>query len=62
MTVRGFTMLLFILAACIICFIPQNSYRTRDRLNIPSLLFAALAFVWGVFCLGSESVFVSFGF
>ena len=60
--VRGFTMLLFILAACIICFIPQNNYRTRDRLNIPSLLFAALAFVWGVFCLGSESVFVYFGF
>ena len=60
--VRGFNMLIFILAACFICFVPENNYRRKDKLNAGSLLLAALAFIWGILCLGSESVFVYFGF
>ena len=60
--VRGFNMLIFILAACFICFVPENNYRRKDKLNAGSLLLASLAFIWGILCLGSESVFVYFGF
>ena len=60
--VRGLPMLLFILIAFVICLVPENNYRRKDKLNAGSLLLAALAFIWGILCLGSESVFVYFGF
>ncbi len=60
--VRGFNMLLFLLAACFICFVPENNCRRKNQLNAGSLLLASLAFVWGVLCLGAESTFVYFGF
>ncbi len=60
--VRGFNMLVFILAACIICFIPENNFRKIDKLSFASLILSVLSFVWGVLRLGSESVFVYFGF
>lgn len=60
--IRGFNMLIFILAACVICFIPENNYRRKDKLNIGSLLLSSFAFVWGILCLGTESTFVYFGF
>ena len=60
--VRGFNMLIFILVACIVCFIPENNYRKKDSLSIGSLLLAAFAFVWGILCLGAESTFVYVGF
>jgi hypothetical protein len=55
-------MMLFVLAACVICFIPENNYRKKQDLDLGSLLLAALAFVWGVLCLGTESQFLYFGF
>ncbi len=60
--VRGLNMMLFVLAACVICFIPENNYRKKQDLDLGSLLLAALAFVWGVLCLGTESQFLYFGF
>ena len=60
--VRGLSMMLFLLAACVICFIPENNYRKKQDLDLGSLLLAALAFVWGVLCLGTESQFLYFGF
>ena len=60
--VRGFNMLLFIITACIVCFVPENNFRNKDRLHPGMMLLAAAAFIWGVVCLGSESVFVYFGF
>ena len=60
--VRGLSMMLFVLAACVICFIPENNYRKKQDLDLGSLLLAALAFVWGVLCLGTESQFLYFGF
>ena len=55
-------MLVFILAACFICFIPENNYRNKDKLSAGNMILAAVCFIWGVLCLGAESSFVYFGF
>lgn len=60
--VRGFNMLIFILVACFVCFVPENNFRKKGSLNIGSLLLASFAFIWGILCLGAESTFVYFGF
>lgn len=60
--VRGFNMLIFIVVALFICFVPENNYRNKEKLSIGSLLIASFAFVWGILCLGAESTFVYFGF
>lgn len=59
---RGLNMTLFILAAIIICFIPENNIKNKDKFGVGSMLLASGAFVWGILCLGAESVFVYFGF
>lgn len=58
----GMWALLFVVAAMIICLIPQNNYRSRNQLNIGSAVLAAFAFAWGVVCLGGLTSFVYFGF
>lgn len=60
--VRGFNMLIFMLVACFVCFVPDNNYKKKESLNLGSLLLASFAFIWGIMCLGSESTFVYFGF
>ncbi len=60
--VRGFNMIVFLLVACFVCFVPENNFRRRDKLDVGSLLLAAFSFVWGILCLGAESTFVYFGF
>lgn len=60
--VRGFDILLFIIISSIVCFVSENNYKNLRKLSFASLIFAAIAFVWGVTCLGSESVFVYFNF
>lgn len=60
--VPAINMFIFIIAACVICFIPENNYRKKDVLNPASLAAASAAFVLGVLCLSAESVFVYFGF
>ena len=61
-TVRGFSMLVFIISSFIICLIPENNYRNRNKLGIGSMFICAVAFVWAFLCLSSESVFVYFNF
>lgn len=61
-SVRGFGMLSFIVFAFIICFIPDNNYKTMHRLNLGEAFFSAFAFVWAFLCLSNESVFVYFNF
>jgi alginate O-acetyltransferase complex protein AlgI len=60
--IRGFYMLLFLFFAFIICLIPENNYRDKNKLSVFLLILSIVSFVWGVLCLGSESVFVYFGF
>ena len=61
-TVRGLSMLLFIIASFIICLIPENNYRNRNKFGIVSMIFGAAAFIWAFLCLSSESVFVYYNF
>lgn len=60
--VRGFYMIALILAASFICFVPENNYRNKDKLSAGAMLLASVSFIWGIICLGAESVFVYFGF
>ncbi len=59
---RGFCMIVFIIASFIICLIPENNFKNKNKLNVASVIFSAIAFIWGVLCLGKETVFVYFGF
>ena len=59
---KGFIMNGFIVASSIICFIPQNNYRNLKKLSWIGMIATAIAFVWGITCLGQESVFVYYNF
>ena len=59
---RGFIMNMFILISFIICFFPENNFKNKEKITMPGMVFTAILFVWGVLCLGSESVFVYFNF
>ena len=61
-SIRGFNMIMFVLVAMCICFIPENNYKNKSKIGALSMVMAAIAFAWGVLCLGSESTFVYFGF
>ena len=61
-TVRGFSMLLFLVFSFIICLIPENNHRTLNRLHAFNMIVCAIAFLWGFLCLSSESVFLYFDF
>ena len=60
--IRGFWLFLYVIAAMGICLVPDNNYKTRNRLSIGTMIVAAIAFTWGLICLSSESVFVYFDF
>ncbi len=60
--IRGFWMLLFLVVSFGICLIPNNNYKKLRKLTFLSMIAAAIAMVWGILCLGSESQFVYFGF
>lgn len=52
----------FIFTASAVCLIPENNYKTLKKVSWISMIFAAIFFIWGVTCLGQESVFVYFNF
>jgi alginate O-acetyltransferase complex protein AlgI len=63
----GFTgtiyeMAVFLIISFLICLVPVNSYRKREKFDMTELILAVASFVCGLLCIGSESVFVYFGF
>lgn len=54
--------LLFYASALLLCLIPENNFRTKDRLTPANAVLAALAFFFAFLHLGGESVFVYFNF
>lgn len=60
--VRGFWLFVYVIFAMGICLLPENNYKTRNKLSAGMLFAASIAFVWGFICLSSESVFVYFNF
>ena len=60
---NGINLLIFVAAAFLLCVVPKSDYgKRKDDRSVWSTLASALAFIWGVLSLGSESVFVYFGF
>lgn len=57
-----FWMLVYTIIAFILCLVPQNNYRNIKKISFPIMILVSIAFVWGVICLSSESVFVYFNF
>ncbi len=55
-------MWVYLAFAAVVCFVPENNYRNLKKLTVPSMLLAAVAFVWAFCSLSAESVFVYFGF
>lgn len=60
--IRGFWLYIYAITGLGICLIPENNYRNVKQLSISMIVISAVAFVWGVICLSSESVFVYFNF
>lgn len=60
--IRGFWMIMYILGAFTICLVPANNYQKMKRITLCTMFLAAIALVWGVICLGGESVFVYYNF
>lgn len=61
-TVRGLSMLIFIIAAYAICLIPQNNCQTMKKINFINMILSAVAFLWAFLCLGTETVYIYSGF
>ena len=60
--IRGFWMLIFMVVSFGICLFPENNYRNLKKINVWYMVLAAIAIVWGILCLSTESVFVYFDF
>lgn len=60
--VRGCSLLIFVFLGYAICLIPENNFKKRNTLTLSSLFLSAFSFIYGVLCLGQESIFVYFGF
>ena len=55
-------MAIFLAASFFICLVPENIFRNKERSDTKSLVLAVVSFVFGLLCVGSESVFLYFGF
>lgn len=60
--IRGFWMTGFIGFSLIVCFLPENNYRSLRKNTVVTMVFTGMAFIWSFICLGGESVFVYFNF
>ena len=59
---KGFWTLAYLLIALELCLLPGNNYRSRYTLSVRTLIFAVIAFIWGLISLSGESQFVYFNF
>lgn len=60
--IRGFWMLIYIIASYSICLLFENNYRKLKENSWFMMVISAIAFLWGFICLSGESVFVYFNF
>ncbi len=61
-SISGAMMIIFYLAAFLLCLLPENNYRQQNRLSPVGAVLAVLALFFGFIHLGGESVFVYFNF
>lgn len=55
-------LVLFTLAAFVICLIPKNNYRNQDKKTVLNMILAGLCLVWAVLCINASAVFIYQGF
>ena len=60
--IRGFWMVIYTVAASVICLFFENNYRKMRSHSWFMMIVTSIAFVWGFICLSGESVFVYFNF
>lgn len=60
--IRGFWMVIYTVAASVICLFFENNYRKMRSNSWFMMIVTSIAFVWGFICLSGESVFVYFNF
>lgn len=58
----GLWMILFIVAAFGICLLTENNYRRMTKISRKNMVFAAIALVWGILCLSTNTTFIYSGF
>ena len=56
--IRGFPMLITIMISFLICLVPNSNYKNKHILSVSNMIISAVALVWGLLCLSSESVFI----
>ena len=56
------SMLVYIIVAALICFVPQNNYRTMKKIDAKTMVVTWFAFIMSLISLGIESVFIYNGF
>ena len=55
-------LVMFTLAALIICLIPKNNYRNQDKKTVLNMILAGLCLVWAVLCINASAVVIYQGF
>ena len=54
----GLWMAVFLLVSFGICLLTQNNYRRMAKISAGNMIFAAIALVWGILCLSTNTVFI----
>lgn len=55
-------MMVFLIVSFGICLLPENNYRKMRKISAGNMILAAIALVWGILCLSTNSEFVYSGF
>lgn len=60
--IRGFWMILFYLMSIILCLGFENTYKMKHKKSILTAFYYGTLFIFTLTCIGTETVFVYFGF
>lgn len=60
--INGLWMILFLTVSFGICLLTENNYRKMGKMSVGNMILAAIALVWGILCLSTNSEFIYLGF
>ncbi len=58
----GLWMMVFLIVSFGICLLTENNYRRMSKMSAGNMILAAIALVWGILCLSTNSEFIYSGF
>lgn len=61
-TYSGLWMIVFLGASFGICLLAGNNYQKMTRISAGNMMFSAIALVWGIICLSTNTTFIYSGF